>query len=94
MWVNEGRGLWNLTEEGASKAISRNKIGKLYKSKSDGLWWSKDTFGHGGCPSKVFTENKKGLQWYRDADQFGDFITGKHKGPTGLTIPWKQTSRN
>ncbi len=30
------------------------------------------------------------LQWYRDADQFGDFIVGKYKGPTGQFIPWKQ----
>jgi hypothetical protein len=71
---------------------SNSKFGKFYKSKSDGLWWSKDTAGHGESAFKVFKENKKGLQWHRDADQFGDFITGKHKGPIGASIPWKQLS--
>lgn len=37
---------------------------------------------------KVFKEESDGLHWYRDADEFGDFIVGKHKGPTGQFIPW------
>ena len=45
--------------------------------------------GHGGSKWKVFEETKKGLAWVADADQYGNFIGGKHKGPTGLFIPWK-----
>jgi hypothetical protein len=32
----------------------------------------------------------KGLEWYRDADEFGDFILNKHKGETGMFLPWKE----
>jgi hypothetical protein len=54
-----------------------------------GLWWSVDTAGHGGSAFKVFTEGAGGeLNWYRDADEFGDFIdpTKKHKGPKGKKV--------
>ncbi|MEM6817137.1 MAG: hypothetical protein AAF600_22550 [Bacteroidota bacterium] len=36
---------------------------------------------------KVFKEGKKGLEWFRDADEFGNFILNKHKGSTGKFIP-------
>lgn len=83
-------GLWQLTKEGTAKVVQHGKFGKFHKSKSDGLWWSKDTAGHGGSKWKVFTETKDGLKWRADADQFGDFIVGKHKGDTGKFIPWKE----
>ena len=60
----------------------------MYKSKSDGLWWSVDKSTHGGSTFKVFKENNKGLDWIADADEFGNFITDKHKSPTGTFIPW------
>jgi len=60
----------------------------LYKSASDGLWWTIDKAGHGGSKFKVFTESKQGLNWFKDADEFGDFIINKHKGPGGTFIPW------
>ncbi|MHC5178872.1 RHS repeat-associated core domain-containing protein, partial [Serratia rhizosphaerae] len=81
---------WRITKEGTDKVVQHGKFGKIYRSKSDGLWWSKDTAGHGGSQWKVFKEGKKGLDWYRDADEFGDFIVGKHKGDTGKFIPWKE----
>lgn len=90
MWTNEGRGLWNLTTEGADKVMTHGKFGTFYRSSSDGLWWAADNAGHGGSAFKVFKESGKGLEWYRDADQFGDFIVGKHKGATGQFIPWNQ----
>jgi hypothetical protein len=90
-WVNEGRGLWTLTEEGADKIV-RSPFGKIYRSPSDKLWWSADNAAHGGSAFKVYEETGQGLQWFKDADQFGDFISGKHKGPTGMFIPWSQTS--
>jgi hypothetical protein len=46
--------------------------------------------GHGGSKWKVFEETSEGLKWRADADQFGDFILGKHKGPTGQMIPWSE----
>jgi uncharacterized protein RhaS with RHS repeats len=82
------RGLWQLKDEGASMIKRHSRFGKLYKSKSDDLWWAVDNAGHGGSKFKVFKESKKGLEWFKDADQYGDFITGKHKGSVGKFIPW------
>ena len=90
-WVhNQCRGLWQATKEGTERVVQHGKFGKIFKSKSDGLWWSKDTAGHGGSQWKVFRETKKGLEWYKDADKYGDFIVGKHKGDVGKFIPWKE----
>jgi RHS repeat-associated protein len=86
------RGLWTLTKRGASAIKNHKTFGTIYKSKSDGLWWAVDKAGHGGSKFKVFKETKKGLEWYRDADEFGDFILDKHKGSTGTFIPWGQLS--
>ena len=86
------RNIWKLTTEGADKIMQHGSFGKFYRSASDGLWWAEDLAGHGGSSFKVFTETKAGLQWFRDADKFGDFISGKHKGSTGMFIPWKELS--
>ena len=37
----------------------------------------------------MFKGDSEGLHWIADADKAGDFIVGKHKGPTGQFIPWK-----
>jgi len=88
--IAPSRGLWNITAEGASKIMKHGRFGTFFKSESDGLWWAVDNAGHGGSAFKVFKETGKGLEWIADADRFGDFIVGKHKGPTGLFIPWSQ----
>jgi len=82
------RGLWQITPSGTSKT---RVIGNRTYSQhaSTGLWWSKDTAGHGGSAFKVYKEGKGGnLDWYRDADKFGDFIdpNKKHKGPKGKKV--------
>ncbi|QOW59970.1 DUF6531 domain-containing protein [Treponema pedis] len=82
------RGLWKLTTEGTSK---KRTIGQhtYYQHKSTGLWWSIDTAKHGGSAFKVFKEGKGGvLEWYRDADKYGDFINPnkKHKGAKGKKV--------
>lgn len=84
------RGLWKITQEGTERVVRSDRFGKIYKSESDGLWWARDTAGHGGSEWKVFRESSKGLEWYRDADKYGDFIVGKHKGDVGKFIPWKE----
>jgi hypothetical protein len=89
---NQCRGLWEITEAG-TEATRTGPFGKLYKSKSDGLWWSKDTAGHGQSAWKVYEETAEGLRWRADADVYGDFIVGKHKSPTGKFIPWNQTRK-
>ena len=86
--VTKERGLWQITEEGTSKTMRHRTFGTFHKSKSDGLWRSKDNAGHGGSSWKVFEETADGLKWKADADQFGDFITGKHKSDVGILIPW------
>jgi len=85
-------GLWKLTKQGSSAVKYHKTFGTLYKSKSDGLWWALDRAGHGGSKFKVFKESKQGLKWYKDADEFGNFITNKHKGDVGKAIPWGQLS--
>ncbi|MDF7647059.1 DUF6531 domain-containing protein [Erwiniaceae bacterium L1_54_3] len=84
------RNEWKITKGNTDKVVQHGKFGKIYRSKSDGLWWSKDTAGHGGSEWKVFKETKTGLEWFRDADKHGDFILGKHKGDTGKYISWKE----
>jgi hypothetical protein len=50
------RGLWRLTEQGALRIARHPKFGKLYKSASDGTWWTVDRAKHGGSAFKVFKE--------------------------------------
>ena len=59
-------------------------------SKSDGLWWAKDTVGHGESAFRAFQETPKGLQSFKNANKYSDFITGKHKSDIGKFIPWKE----
>jgi hypothetical protein len=77
-----------LTYEGASAIKLHPKYGKIYKSPSDGLWWAIDNDTHGGSKFKVFKEIPEGLEWIKDADEFGDFIINKHKEPGGRRILW------
>jgi hypothetical protein len=72
------------------KAARTNKFGKIYRDHKTNLWWSKDTSNYGGSYYKVFRERAKGLEWQFDADSLGNAITNKHKGPTGLFIPYKE----
>ena len=91
--IGETRGLWTLTEEGAEKIMMHARFGKFFKSLSADEWWSVDTAGHGGSAFKVFKQEGRNLKWIHDANQYGDFIRGKHKGPTGLTIPLSEFRR-
>lgn len=84
------RGIWKITQEGTERAVRHRRFGRFSKSKSDGLWWSRDQAGHGGSKWKVFEETADGLKWRADADEFGDFITGKHKSEVGQLMPWSQ----
>ena len=84
------RALWQMTSEGTAKVMQSEQFGKVYKSASDGLWWSKDLAGHGDSAWKVFRETSKGLEWVRDADKYGNFMYGKHKGDVGTFIPWNR----
>jgi hypothetical protein len=85
------RGLWEITKEGTDKVLKWGET-KVYRQKSTKLWWSKDTAGHGGSVWKVFQEEGGGLRHVADADKYGDFIRGKHKGPIGKFIPGNQLS--
>ena len=51
-----------------------------------GYWWAKDTTGHGGSAFKVFERRGNELHWFADADEYGNFIKGKHKSLTGTVI--------
>ena len=62
----------------------------MYQDPKTKLWWSKDRGGHGGSIFKVFKEQAKGLEWFFDADELGNQIVAKHKGPIGFFIPYKE----
>ncbi len=83
------RGLWRLTEQGASRIVRHPKFGKFYKSISDGTWWVVDRAKHGGSAFKVFKEEGGRLKWIADADEFGNYIENKHKSAVGLIINMK-----
>jgi len=85
-----GRRVWSITGEGTARALRHDRFGTFSKSHSDGLWWVRDRAGHGGSVWKVYEETSTGLRWRADADMYGDFISGKHKGPVGQFIPWKE----
>jgi hypothetical protein len=70
-----------------------SRFGKFFRSKTTEQWWSVDKAGHGGSAFKVFKESGDGLRWIEDADQFGTFISGKHKGSVGMLIPWADLRR-
>ena len=85
------RGPWELTQDGASAVVRGGPFNSpFYESASDGTWWTRDLAGHGGSAFKVYESTSTGLQWITDADQCGDYITGKWKGGTGYFIPWSQ----
>jgi hypothetical protein len=69
------------------------KFGTFWKHETTGLWWSRDRSRHGGSKWKVFTEGADGLHWFKDADDFGDFIVGKHKSELGKFIPWNDLGK-
>ena len=83
--------LWEVTKVGTDRVV-RSKFGKIYRHRSTRLWWSRDKAGHGDSAWKVFEETPKGLRHIYDADKYGNFIKGKHKGPTGEFIPWNDVS--
>ncbi|SFK03765.1 hypothetical protein SAMN04488574_1461, partial [Bacillus sp. 71mf] len=62
-----------------------------YRDPKTGLWWAKDTTGHGDSAFKVFKEAKGGkeLHWIADSDKYGNFILDKHKSSTGTVIKIK-----
>jgi hypothetical protein len=86
---------WEITKEGTDRKCLHSKTKYTYhRHKTTKLWWSKDATGHGTPPSawKVYDETSKSLEWKADADRYGDFIQDKHKGPTGLSIPFSELS--
>lgn len=66
-----------------------HRHGNFYKDAKTELLWSKDRANHGNSQFKVFKETSKGLEWLYDADHLGNPIKGKHKGPVGAFIPYK-----
>jgi len=53
------------------------------------LWWSADPEAHGDSTWKVMAQQGTDLVHKHDADVYGDFMSGKHKGPTGKVMPMK-----
>ncbi|WP_018756419.1 polymorphic toxin-type HINT domain-containing protein [Paenibacillus terrigena] len=84
---------WDI-KTGADKKIDYKFNGSTvsaYRDPKTGMWWAKDTTGHADSAFKVFKEAKGGkeLNWVSDADEYGNFIVGKHKSSTGTVIKIK-----
>ena len=62
---------------------------KYYRDPDTELWWSRDTENHGGSGWKVMKQYGDQLIHQEDADMYGDYMTGKHKGPTGKKMNLK-----
>ena len=77
----------------SDKKMRHKRFGNFYRDPDTKLWWSKDNANHGGSIFKVFKETAKGLEWTFDADAIGHQIIGKHKGPVGLFISYKELIR-
>lgn len=79
---------WNIVENNTGRVqySFNGKLVNLYRDPTEKYWWSKDVTGHGGSFFKVFVKDGNGFRWVADADQYGNFIENKHKGPTGLFI--------
>ena len=61
--------------------------GTPMKAQFDGkYYWLQDKAGHGNSAFKVFKKSGNKLNWVYDADEFGNFILNKHKGPIGLVL--------
>ena len=78
--------LWALTDEMTDAKVSDRSGRTYWRHKTTGFWWSKDTAGHGGAAFKVFERFGNQLHWKADADQYGNFIHGKHKSQAGTII--------
>jgi hypothetical protein len=87
---DENKDLFGYIKVKADKKLRHKRFGNFYRDPKTKLWWSKDNAHHGGCLFKVFKETAKGLKWTFDADELGNQIIGKHKGPIGLFISYKE----
>lgn len=56
---------------------------KYFRDPDTQPWWSRDTESHGGSNWKVMRQLGDQLVHQKDADMYGDYMDGKHKGPTG-----------
>ena len=77
-------------KKNSDKVVRSDRFGKMYRDPKTRLWWSRDRANHGGSAYKVFRETSRGLEWEYDANMLGEAIIGKHKGPTGLFISFKE----
>ncbi|WP_342428628.1 polymorphic toxin-type HINT domain-containing protein [Paenibacillus sp. FSL L8-0158] len=98
VWTHNACDIPNKTTKWDIKMNAKGKV--TYKFHGDtitayqdntkkGYWWAKDTTGHGGSAYKVFEKKGNSLHWITDADEYGNFITGKHKSTTGTVIKLK-----
>ena len=95
MWVDPlGLAGWEINGDRTTEILQGGPFNeKYYKDGKTGLWWSKDTAGHGESAFKVYKETSTSLEWIADADKDGQFMDDKHKGDTGKTIKKKDCKK-
>lgn len=65
------------------------KIYRYINKKKQELWYSAGQTGHGESRFKQFKMKEGNLEWEADPDEYGDYMLGKHKGPSGRVMPTK-----
>ena len=68
------------------QCLHHQRTSRVYvKDGDDGLWWTRDDAGHGGCVFKTYREHDGVMVHVAEHDEDGTIIA-KHKGPTARTM--------
>ena len=86
--VHNSCGQTNTTTEWDTSYNSQGqlKVGSQTAQYDGKYYWLDDTAKHGDSYYKVYEKSGKYLYWRYDADRYGNFIYGKHKGDKGLIL--------
>ncbi len=79
------RKLWKISKQYVDRSFVSGNQAYLHDTRTR-LWWSRDTAGHAEVAWKVYDQRGRKLIWRADADEYGDFISDKHKSPIGTVI--------
>ena len=83
---NNTKTKWDINKYSKGE-VKTSYNGTPMKAQFDGkYYWLQDKGGHGNSAFKVFKQSGKKLHWVYDADEYGNFILNKHKGPIGLVL--------
>ena len=77
---------WDINKYSKGRLKVRFQTKNLTAQFDGKYYWLDDLTGHGDSAFKVFRKSGKYLEWISDADEFGNFIIGKHKSIVGTRL--------